>query len=164
MKDKILGVLYGMAIGDAMGMPPELWSRKKVLAKYKKITDFMEGDPENEISYQYHRGNFTDDTSQAITILDSLIETDFVPDASNIAKHILAWAKKENAFENNILGPTSKITLELFEKGEDAGKYSDAARSNGAAMRIPPIGTLFLPSKKSAVNLHSWMRPLQCSA
>ena len=131
MKDKILGVLYGMAIGDAMGMPPELWSRKKVLAKYKKITDFMEGDPENEISYQYHRGNFTDDTSQAITILDSLIETDFVPDTSNIAKHILAWAKKENAFENNILGPTSKITLELFEKGEDAGKYSDAALSNG---------------------------------
>ena len=104
MENKILGVLYGMAMGDAMGMPPELWSRKRFLEKYKKIVDFMDGDPENEISYQYHRGNFTDDTSQAITILDSLIETDFKPDASNIASHILAWAKRENAFENNILG------------------------------------------------------------
>ena len=28
MKNHILGTLYGMAIGDAMGMPPELWSRK----------------------------------------------------------------------------------------------------------------------------------------
>ena len=24
-KDKILGVLYGQAIGDAIGMPSELW-------------------------------------------------------------------------------------------------------------------------------------------
>lgn len=148
MKDKVLGVLYGMAIGDAMGMPPELWSRKRVLNKYGKIEDFLEGDSENEISYQYKRGNFTDDTSQAITILDSLIETDFVPDASNIAGHILEWAKKENAFENNILGPTSKITLELFEAGKDAKEYSNQALSNGAAMRIPPVGTLFHAEQK----------------
>ncbi|MDO5147487.1 MAG: ADP-ribosylglycohydrolase family protein [Eubacteriales bacterium] len=148
MKSKILGVLYGMAIGDAMGMPPELWSRKRVLEKYGKIKDFLEGDGENEISYQYKRGNFTDDTSQAITILDSLIETDFVPDASNIAGHILAWARKEHAFENNILGPTSKVALELFEKGESTGEYSRQALSNGAAMRIPPIGTLFKANQK----------------
>ncbi len=148
MRDKILGVLYGMAIGDAMGMPPELWSRKRIIQKYGTITDFLEGDPENEISYQYKRGNFTDDTAQAITILDSLIETNFEVDSSNVAKHILEWAKKENAFENNILGPTSKITLELFEKGEDAKAYSDQALSNGAAMRIPPIGTLFTTEQK----------------
>lgn len=148
MRDKILGVLYGMAIGDAMGMPPELWSRRRVIEKYGKIKDFLEGDPENEISYQYRRGSFTDDTSQAITILDSLIETDFVPEASNIARHILDWAKKENAFENNILGPTSKITLELFEAGKDASEYSNQALSNGAAMRIPPIGALFHVSQK----------------
>lgn len=148
MKNKILGVLYGMAVGDAMGMPPELWSRKRIIEKYGKIEDFLDGDPENEISYQYIRGNFTDDTSQAVTILDSLIETDFKPDAANIARHILDWAKNVNAFENNILGPTSKITLELFESGKDAAEYSDQALSNGAAMRIPPVGTLFSASQK----------------
>ncbi|MCI8364637.1 MAG: ADP-ribosylglycohydrolase family protein, partial [Eubacterium sp.] len=129
MKDKILGVLYGMAIGDAMGMPAELWSRKRVVEKYGKIQDFLDGDLENEISYQYKRGNFTDDTSQALTILDSLMETDFIPDATNIARHILEWAKKENAFENNILGPTSKVTLELFEQGKNARQYSEQALS-----------------------------------
>lgn len=148
MKDKILGVLYGMAIGDAMGMPPELWSRKRLLKEYGEITDFLDGHPENEISYQYAAGNFTDDTSQAITILDSLIETDFVPDPKNIAKHILAWAKKANAFENNILGPTSKVSLSLFEEGKDASACSDHALTNGAAMRIPPIGALFHPEQK----------------
>lgn len=148
MKDKILGVLYGMAIGDAMGMPPELWSRKRLLKEYGQIHDFLDGHPENEISYQYVAGNFTDDTSQAITILDSLIETDFVPDGKSIAKHILEWAKKENAFENNILGPTSKVSLTLFEEGKDASEFSDKALTNGAAMRIPPIGTLFHPQQR----------------
>lgn len=148
MKDKILGVLYGMAIGDAMGMPPELWSRKRLLKEYGEIKGFLDGHPQNEISYQYAAGNFTDDTSQAITILDSLIETDFVPDGKNIAKHILAWARKENAFENNILGPTSKVSLSLFEEGKDASKFSEQALTNGAAMRIPPIGTLFHPEQK----------------
>lgn len=148
MKDKITGVLYGMAIGDAMGMPPELWSRKRLFAEYGVIEDFLDGNPKNEISYQYKKGEFTDDTAQALAILDSLIETDFIPNKLNIANHLLEWAKKENAFENNILGPTSKATLELLMDGKDAQKYSDIALTNGAAMRIPPIGALFYADQK----------------
>lgn len=151
MKNKILGVLYGMAIGDAMGMPPELWSRKRVLEYYGEITDFLDGCPENIISYQYKAGQFTDDTSQALTILDSLMETDFVPTSQSIATHILDWAERENAFENNILGPTSKVTLRLFQEGKSAKEFSDEAVSNGAAMRIAPIGTLFLPEQGKAL-------------
>ena len=43
MIDKILGTLYGMAIGDAMGMPSELWSRKRVKQYFNQITDFLDG-------------------------------------------------------------------------------------------------------------------------
>ena len=148
MKNHILGTLYGMAIGDAMGMPPELWSRKRCLEYYGKITDFLDGCPENIISYQYKAGQFTDDTSQALTILDSLIETDFIPNSQNIATHILEWAEKEHAFENNILGPTSKVALKLFQEGKSAKEFSDESVSNGAAMRIAPIGTLFSTTQK----------------
>lgn len=151
MYDKVLGVFYGMAVGDAMGMPPELWSRKRVKAHYGEITDFLDGCPENEISYQYKAGQFTDDTGQALAILDSLMETDFIPSAQNIATHILEWAKRENAFENNILGPTSKVALKLFKEGKSAREFSDEAVSNGAAMRIAPVGALFLPEQKEAL-------------
>ncbi len=151
MKERVLGVLYGMAIGDAMGMPPELWSRERVKAHYGKITDFLDGCPENAISYQYKAGQFTDDTGQALAILDSLIETDFVPSGKNIAQHILEWAKRENAFENNILGPTSKVALKLFEEGKSAREFSDEAVSNGAAMRIAPVGASFMPEHREAL-------------
>lgn len=147
MENKVLGVLYGMAIGDAMGMPPELWSRKRLQEHYGEIEGFLDGCPDNIISYQYKAGQFTDDTSQALTILDSLMETDFVPSARSIAEHILEWAKRENAFENNILGPTSKVTLKMFQEGKSAKEFSDEAVSNGAAMRIAPIGTLFEPKQ-----------------
>ena len=147
MKNRVLGVLYGMAIGDAMGMPPELWSRKRLQEHYGKIEGFLDGCPDNIISYQYKAGQFTDDTSQALTILDSLMETDFVPSAKGIAEHILEWAKRENAFENNILGPTSKVALKMFQEGKSAKEFSDEAVSNGAAMRIAPIGALFVPEQ-----------------
>jgi ADP-ribosylglycohydrolase len=29
-QERILGALYGQALGDAMGMPSELWPRKRV--------------------------------------------------------------------------------------------------------------------------------------
>ena len=29
MRDKIAGAIYGMALGDAMGMPSELWGKRK---------------------------------------------------------------------------------------------------------------------------------------
>ena len=62
MINQILGTLYGMAIGDAMGMPSELWSRQKVKIFFGNIHTFLDGPSENEVAYQYKKGQFTDDT------------------------------------------------------------------------------------------------------
>lgn len=157
MKNHILGTLYGMAIGDAMGMPPELWSRKRCLNITVKSQIFLDGCPENIISYQYKAGQFTDDTSQALTILDSLIETDFIPNSQNIATHILEWAEKEHAFKNNILGPTSKVALKLFQEGKSAKEFSDESVSMGLQCGLHQLGHYFPQHKRRAM-------PLCCSS
>lgn len=152
MRNRIGGALYGMALGDAMGMPAELWGRKRTQKFFgRPITDFMDGPAENDVACNYEKGQFTDDTGQALVIIDSLDATDFVPDTADIAGRMLEWADKENAFENNILGPTSKLALAGFRNGEDTSAITDKALSNGSAMRIPPVGCLFRPEQKNEI-------------
>lgn len=149
MRDKIAGALYGMALGDAMGMPAELWSKDRARRYFgRKIEGFLDGPKESEVAFNYDHGQFTDDTGQALVLLDSIAATDYVPDTRDIAVRMIAWAEKENAWENNILGPTSKVALANFRDGIVDTKPTDKALSNGSAMRIPPIGCLFRPDQK----------------
>ena len=149
MRNRIAGALYGMALGDAMGMPAELWAKKRARRFFgKKIDRFLDGPKENEVAFNYKYGQFTDDTGQALVLLDSIASTDYVPDVRDIAQRMIAWAEKENAWENNILGPTSKIALANFRDGIEDTRPTDKALSNGSAMRIPPIGCLFTPDQK----------------
>lgn len=142
-KDKIKGVIFGQALGDAMGMPVELWSRKRALRTFGEITGFLDGPEDNAVACNYKAGQFTDDTGQALVILDSLKQTDFKADGYAVAKNILHWADENDAFACNILGPTSKATLQLVREGKDTKGVAGEALSNGAAMRIAPVGCLF---------------------
>jgi len=149
MKRKMIGTLYGMAIGDAMGMPPELWSRNRAKDYFGTITGFLDGPEENEVARNYKKGQFTDDTSQALVILDALIENDFIPDRQKIARHLINWAEANDAFNNNILGPSSKAALMAIKEGKAAEPYTTKAETNGAAMRIAPVGCLFASEMKT---------------
>ncbi|AKX34226.1 ADP-ribosylglycohydrolase [Spiroplasma litorale] len=149
MLNKIKGALYGMAIGDAMGMPSELWNKNKVKNYFKNgISTFLDGPLENEVAKNYTKGQFTDDTAQALVILDSLIENNFQPSSKIIGDNLLKWALNNKAFENNILGPTSKQALNLIKNNKDNKFITKKALSNGASMRIAPIGVLFSPNEE----------------
>ncbi|MBB1078785.1 ADP-ribosylglycohydrolase family protein [Limosilactobacillus sp. STM2_1] len=147
-KDKILGALYGQAIGDAMGMPTELWPIQKIRAKFgKNITTFLDGTEDNDIAINFKAGEYTDDTNQAFAILDALIETNWQPDTKVIVKHIMKWADHVGAWTNNILGPSSKAALTLVKEGKDPAEVTKSALTNGCGMRISPIGTLYEPDQ-----------------
>ncbi|GHP14763.1 hypothetical protein YK48G_21880 [Lentilactobacillus fungorum] len=147
-QDHILGTLYGQAIGDAMGMPSELWPAERIQTEFNgRITDFLDGPQSNDIAKNFTKGQYTDDTNQALAILDGLIETDWQPDTQVLVKHILAWAESVGAWEHNILGPSSKAALSAIKAGQDPKSITDQALTNGAGMRIAPIGTLFMPSQ-----------------
>ena len=68
MRDKIAGALFGMALGDAMGMPAELWGRKRVKDFFGRIEGFLDGPAENDVAFNYKKGQFTDDTGQALVL------------------------------------------------------------------------------------------------
>ena len=139
MRDKIAGAIYGMALGDAMGMPSELWGREKVRKYFGKIEGLLDGPKENSVACNYKKGQFTDDTGQALVIIDSLKDTKFKPNSKDIATKLLKWAQKEKAFENNILGPTSKVALANFRDGINSKAVTDKALSANFVYEVSEV-------------------------
>ncbi|KRM98750.1 ADP-ribosylglycohydrolase family protein [Loigolactobacillus rennini] len=147
-KKRILGTIYGQAIGDSMGMPTELWPVQQIQQKFgNKVTTFLDGTSDNEIAANFTKGEYTDDTNQALAIIEALIESDWKPNKKIIVKHILDWANKAGAWTNNILGPSSKAALKAIRAGQDPNEITKTALTNGCGMRIAPIGALFEPAQ-----------------
>lgn len=134
-QNRILGALYGQALGDAMGMPSELWPRKRVKAHFGWIDRFLPGPAENNAACYFRQAEFTDDTSMALCLADAIIECDGQIDADVIGKHILNWALDFDAFNKNVLGPTSKIALNAIRDGKPVSELENNGVTNGAAMR-----------------------------
>jgi len=149
LEDRILGVLYGQALGDAMGMPSELWPRSRVKGHFGWIDRFLSGPRENSAACYFSAAEFTDDTSMAMALADALIECEGQVDPEVIGRNILNWALRFDAFNKNVLGPTSKIALRAIEQGTAIASLENNGMTNGAAMRIAPLGCL-LPTHSLA--------------
>lgn len=153
----ILGALYGQAVGDAMGMPSELWPLQKVRDYFGWIDNFLPGPQENLAANEFTTGEYTDDTQQAIALMDALLASDGRVEPERIAHHIMLWAERVGAFEKNILGPTSKAALLAVRAGTPVLEIPANGVTNGAAMRVAPIGCLMpstnLPRFIEAVRL-----------
>lgn len=150
--ERILGALYGQALGDAMGMPSELWPRSRVKAHFGWIDQFLPGPAENNAACYFNRAEFTDDTSMALCLADAIVECHGQINPDIIGRNILAWAEGFDAFNKNVLGPTSKIALNAIRDGKPVADLENNGVTNGAAMRVSPLGCL-LP----AINLDSFI-------
>ncbi|MEX3019910.1 ADP-ribosylglycohydrolase family protein [Kluyvera sp. STS39-E] len=147
---RILGALYGQALGDAMGMPSELWPRTRVQAHFGWIDRFLPGPAENNAACYFQRAEFTDDTSMALCLADAIIERKGAIDPDLIGRNILAWAEGFDAFNKNVLGPTSKIALNAIREGKPVSELQNNGVTNGAAMRVSPLGCLLPPTDLDA--------------
>lgn len=134
------GALYGLAIGDALGMPTELLPRRQVALLFPTLTSFESGPASNEISAGTPAATVTDDTRQALILAQLLVEGQGHVDARRFIDELLAWADAAEADGSEQLGPSSRRALEAVRRGvplETAGRRGD---TNGAAMRIAPLG------------------------
>lgn len=146
---RIQGCLYGQALGDAMGMPSELWTKRQVINHFGWIDRFLPGPEENIAANEFSAGEFTDDTHQCIALMDAIIEDNGQVNPLTIAKHIMKWADAWQAFEKNILGPTSKSSLQAIADGVALEGIVANGVTNGSAMRIAPMGCLLPTADKS---------------
>ena len=141
------GALAGLALGDALGMPTQEMSPAQIRAVYGRITGLVDGDASQPYAPGMPAGSVTDDTEQALLIASLLIRGRgsssgrVALDAGEFAHALLAW--EDSMIERgslDLLGPSTKAALELVRAGEDPLSVGGAGTTNGAAMRVTPIG------------------------
>lgn len=93
-KEKIYGILFGQAIGDALGLAAEGMSRDMVAATYPNGVNDYADIVQDEFRSRWLRGAWTDDTDQMLCILDSLLDKGAI-DPYDIASRFLKWFRSD---------------------------------------------------------------------
>lgn len=139
--DRALGAFYGLALGDALGMPTQSLSRDVIKARFGEIVDLQDAGPLQPIAANMPKGSITDDTEQAIQVGQLLVEGQGRIEPSQLAQRLIEWeAEMQAKGSQDLLGPSTKRAIEMILAGhspEEAGRYGT---TNGAAMRITPVG------------------------
>jgi len=76
-QDRIRGCLYGLAIGDALGIPWEWQGSHQIQAKTAGPLIY---EPTQFREHQWEAGEWSDDTDQALCIIDAYLEDDEEPE------------------------------------------------------------------------------------
>ncbi|MCL4344022.1 MAG: ADP-ribosylglycohydrolase family protein [Nitrososphaerota archaeon] len=137
--EKALGVLYGTAIGDALGMPTTFLDRVTIKERYGFVDKFMNPSPDNGVHSQLKAGAYTDDTALTFALARAIIREGKVnPEA--VADELLRWAKANDALEGTIIGPSTRIAIERILAGIPVEYSGTSGTTNGCAMKISPVG------------------------
>ena len=88
LRDKVRGCLYGGAVGDALGAPPEGHNPDEIRARYGEITDFVEpwAGPSSTVKGD---GRYTDDTHMVQVLSRIYVEEDDHLDVFRFARRIV---------------------------------------------------------------------------
>ncbi|WP_116134153.1 ADP-ribosylglycohydrolase family protein [Tropicimonas sp. IMCC34043] len=139
--DRARGALLGLAMGDALGMPGQTLPREEIRARYGVIADFVAPFPGHPVSHGLTAAQITDDTEQALLLAERLLATPGTFDAAAWARDLLGWEADVKARGlRDLLGPSTKAALTALLDGVPLAETGRTGTTNGAAMRIAPVG------------------------
>lgn len=143
-RDRALGALYGLAIGDALGMPTQSLSRADIALRYGVVDRLLPGAPDQPIAPDMPAGTITDDTEQALLLARLLVEGDGSVDPHAFAEALQSWEQDMiRRGSLDLLGPSTKRALERLAAGVPAEQTGRDGTTNGAAMRVAPVGIAY---------------------
>ena len=92
--DELFGLIFGQALGDAVGRYTEFLFEQSVKSRYPTREDFIfPPRAEHQLSRSFQEGHWTDDTDQMILLLDMLCETNNQIDPILFAKKLKNWVE-----------------------------------------------------------------------
>jgi len=156
-EDRIRGVIYGHAIGDALGLGTEFLSKRQVRDYYPDGLNSLQQIRRDGHRRRWECGDWTDDTDQMLCILDSLVKRREA-DVINIASRIYQWAVGGGMG----IGQTVSSVIyspDFLSRPHSAAErvWSSSARTvaaNGGVMRTSVLGVWQFESPE-AVKLNA---------
>lgn len=127
--------LFGVAVGDALGVPVEFSSRAQLQAN--PVTTMM-----GYGTFNQPPGTWSDDSSMTFCLAEALTKPF---DLNEIAQNFVAWATKNYWTAHNELFDIGIATLKAIghlQRGvppQMAGGAGDLSNGNGSLMRILPL-------------------------
>lgn len=133
-----LGCFLGLAVGDSLGSPIEFMEP----GTFVPITCYRSGGPHGLAA-----GQWTDDTSMAYAMADSIIEKGW--DLYHQLDNYLDWMQQGLFSVNDAcfdIGTTTRAALNKFEQTEDplnSSSKDPIDSGNGSIMRLAPVPIKF---------------------
>jgi ADP-ribosylglycohydrolase len=144
--DRYRGALLGLAVGDALGAPLEFMRP----GTFDPVSEMLGGGPHGLMP-----GEWTDDTSMALCLAESLIESEGF-DAIDQLQRYVRWWRSGHLSSTGLcfdIGFTTKAALEGFlDTGQPSGLTSSDSAGNGSIMRLAPIPMFYALSMDDAVE------------
>jgi ADP-ribosylglycohydrolase len=142
VRSRALGALYGLAIGDALGMPTQSLPRAEIVSAYGPLlSSFLPGPPGHPLAAGLPAGAVTDDTQQALLLAGLVLDGAGEVDQAELGRRLLAWEDTMRARGSlDLLGPSTRQALSAVAAGASPDEAGRSGTTNGAAMRITPVG------------------------
>ena len=137
-KDRAIGALLGLAVGDAIGTTLEFTTRDS----YRPVTDMVGGGP-----FGLKAGQWTDDTAMALALADSLTANDGLNEADLMRRFVRWHEQGEYSCTGSCfdIGITTSQALSRWKRtgNPTAGSTDPQTAGNGSLMRLAPVAIRF---------------------
>lgn len=168
LKDRFLGCLVGLAVGDAYGTTFEFTKRTRMPQELHD--DIIGGGP-----FDMKPGEWTDDTSMALCLAESLIEKGWDPD-DQMKRYIKWWQEGYNSVKGECfdIGGATRQALSWYNMTNGQQYVQDTqAAGNGVLMRLAPIPMMaytkdhhvftLVPCAFESVMTHPSSQSIECA-
>lgn len=147
MRSRYRGALLGLASGDALGTTLEF----RAPGTFQPLTDMVGGGP-----FRLQPGQWTDDTSMALCLAESLVERGGFCPEDQMRRYLQwfregRWSSTGRCFD---IGSATGAALRRFERTGEAfaGSSDPHSAGNGAIMRLAPVPLAFANDPREAVR------------
>ncbi len=165
LQNRYRGTLLGLACGDAVGTAVEFRTR----GTFPRITDMIGGGP-----FSLAPGRWTDDTSMALCLAESLIRRNGFDAKDQMGRYLnwWQWGYLSATGECFDIGMTVKDALLRFQQNDNpfAGDTDPQTAGNGSLMRLAPVVLYYFPlladvlhySAESSRTTHAAPEAMEC--